>query len=70
MQGGAGGSVVEVDVVDVVGGAGVAIQATTPVAGWRRGGALELVHPANISVMATAAMRPSLRTIHSYSTSA
>jgi hypothetical protein len=59
-------------VVEVVGGAGVDIQATTPVVGnvvVGVGGKVEVVHPANISVMATVATSPSLRTVHSYSTS-
>jgi hypothetical protein len=57
---GAGASVVVVVVDDVIGGAGVEVQAMTPVDGWRAG-AVVLVHPANISVMAIAAVAPTLR---------
>ena len=69
VQNGAGASVVVVVVLEVVGGAGVDIQAMRPVV-VRCGGVEEPVHPASNSVIATVATTPSLRTMQSYSTSA
>ena len=64
-HGGAGGSVLVVVVVDVVGGAGVDIQVTAPVADWRSGrGTVELVQADSTTAMATkVATEPSLRTV-------
>jgi hypothetical protein len=56
--------------VVVVGGAGVDIQAMTPFTVRGGGGAVALVQAASISVMATVARAPSLRTMSIYSTSA